>query len=198
MAKEKDPAEVIETIAQSIRVSQRGARRVRAHRFKKLFGYQALSMQRRKRIEELMTEAGIVVQPSLEDAGRDDWLVMSLPAKAEVGDAHPDPRPSAEWFEYMKSFRPDTEREVELHFASPLFRELGYGEDQEAAGFGIQVYQGSRVQRIEADLLYFGDERRNLDDSEPLVLVECKRSIKDLKAAAGQVRSYALWVLPAY
>ena len=55
MAKEKDPAEVIETIAQSIRVSQRGARRVRAHRFKKLFGYQALSMQRRKRIEELMT-----------------------------------------------------------------------------------------------------------------------------------------------
>jgi hypothetical protein len=30
------------------------------------------------------------------------------------------------------------------------------------------------------------------------VLVECKRSIKDLKAAAGQVRSYALWVLPAY
>jgi hypothetical protein len=30
------------------------------------------------------------------------------------------------------------------------------------------------------------------------VLVECKRLIKDLKAAAGQVRSYALWVLPAY
>jgi hypothetical protein len=29
------------------------------------------------------------------------------------------------------------------------------------------------------------------------VLVEWKRSIKDLKAAAGQVRSYALWVLPA-
>ena len=94
MAKEKDPAEVIETIAQSIRVSQRGARRVRAHRFKELFGYQALSAQRRKRIEELMTEAGIVVQPSLEDAGRDDWLVMSIPAQAEVGDGHPDPRPS--------------------------------------------------------------------------------------------------------
>jgi hypothetical protein len=32
----------------------------------------------------------------------------------------------------------------------------------------------------------------------PLVLVECKRSIKDPKAAVGQVRSYALWVLPAY
>ena len=50
VAKEKDPAEIIETIAQSIRVSQRGARRVRAHRFKELFGYQVLNSQRRERI----------------------------------------------------------------------------------------------------------------------------------------------------
>ncbi|MGH3171780.1 MAG: hypothetical protein ACRDN0_38710 [Trebonia sp.] len=37
--------------------------------------------------------------------------------------------------------------------------------------------------------------------AEPLVLVECKRLIKDekeLQAAAAQVRSYALWVIPAY
>jgi Type I restriction enzyme R protein N terminus (HSDR_N) len=199
MAREKDPAEVIETIARSIQVSQRGARRVRAHRFKELFGYQALSAQRRERIEHLMAEAGIIVQPSLEDAGRNEWLVMSMPAVAPVPEAHPDPRPSAQWFEYMKSLRPDTEREVEMHFASPLFRELGYRAEQEAAGYGIQVYQGSgRPQRIEADLLYFAGEPHSLEDGEPLVLVECKRSIKDLKAAAGQVRSYALWVLPAY
>jgi hypothetical protein len=77
VAKEKDPAEVIQTIAQSIRVSQRGARRVRAHRFKELFGYQVLNTQRRQRIEQLMAEAGIEVRPSLEEAKRDDWLVMS-------------------------------------------------------------------------------------------------------------------------
>jgi hypothetical protein len=128
MTREKDPAEVIETVARSIQVSQRGARRVRAHRFKELFGYQALSAQRRERIEHLMAEAGIVVQPSLGDAGRDDWLVMSMPAVAEVPEAHPDPRPPAKWFEYMKSLRPDTEREVEMHFTSPLFHELGYRE----------------------------------------------------------------------
>ena len=145
-----------------------------------------------------MTEAGIVVQPSLEDAGRDDWLVMSIPAQAEVGDGHPDPRPSAAWFEHMMSVRPDTEREVELHFASPLFCALGYGEDQEAAGFGIRMAQGSRPQRIEADLVYFADERRSPDDSDALVLVECKIVIKDLEAAARQVRSYALWLVPAY
>jgi hypothetical protein len=199
MAGDKDPAEVVRTIARSIQVSQRGARRVRARRFKELFGYQALSAQRRQRIEDLLTEAGIVVQPSLEEARRDDWLVMSMPAQVPVSAAQPDPRPSEDWFEHMKSLRPDTEREVEMHFVAPLFRELGYLEDQEAAGFGIQVYQGSRrPQRVEADVLYFATEQHTLDDGEPLVLVECKRSIKDLKAAAGQVRSYALWVLPAY
>jgi hypothetical protein len=84
--------------------------------------------------------------------------------------------------------RPDTEREVEMHFASPLFQGLGYREDQEAAGFGIRVYQGSRrPQHIEADLLYFADERRDLENGEPLVLVECKRPGRDPVAAAGQV-----------
>lgn len=57
VAKEKDPAEIIETIAQSIRVSQRGARQVRAHWFKELFGYQVLNSQRRERIGRLMAEA---------------------------------------------------------------------------------------------------------------------------------------------
>lgn len=199
VGKDKDPAEVVQAIAQSIQVSQRGARRVRAHRFKELFGYQALSAQRRTRIEQLMAEAGIVMTPSLAEAGRDDWLVMSMPVQAEVREAHPDPRPPAAWFEHMQAVRPDTEREVEIHFAAPLFRELGYSEDQEAAGFGIQVYQGSgRPQRVEADLLYFADGQHVLDHGQPLVLVECKRLVKDMKAAAGQVRSYALWVLPAY
>ncbi|WP_300611066.1 hypothetical protein [Trebonia sp.] len=203
MAKEKDPAEIIETIAQSIRVSQRGARKVRAHRFKELFGYQALTAQRRERIEQLMAEAGIVVQPALKDAGREDWLVMSMPVLPSVPEAHPDPPPTAEWFEHMKSVRPDTEREVEIHFASPLFQiGLHYREEQEAAGFGIQVPMGSRPPKhVEADLLYFADDRHSQDLGEPLVLVECKRLIKDekeLKEAAGQVRSYALWVLPAY
>jgi hypothetical protein len=118
MTKEKDPAEIIQTIAQSIRVSQRGARRVRAHRFKELFGYQLLTAPRREKIEQLMAEAGIQVRPSLEEAGRDDWLIMSIPLKVPVTETSPDPAPTPEWF------------------ASPLFLEgLGYNQDQEAAGF---------------------------------------------------------------
>jgi hypothetical protein len=202
MAREKDPAEIIETIAQSIRVSQRGARRVRAHRFKELFGYQVLNAQRRERIEQLMAEAGIEVRPSLQEAKRDDWLVMSMPVEVWVPEASPDPAPSAEWFAHMASVHADTEREVEMHFASPLFREgLGYGEEQEAAGFGIRWARGSTPGHVEADLLYFASDKHDTKAGEPLVLVECKRLIKDEKellAARDQAHSYALWVIPAY
>jgi hypothetical protein len=202
MAKEKDPAEIIKTIAQSIKVSQRGARKVRAHRFKELFGYQALTAPRREKIEQLMAEAGIEVRPSLAEAGRDDWLVMSMPVPVPVVETSPDPAPTAEWFAHMASVHTDTEREVEMHFASPLFREgFGYTEDQEAAGFSIESARGSKPGHIEADLLYFADDKHHVREGQSLVLVECKRLIKDkkeLQAAVTQVRSYALWVVPAY
>jgi len=202
LAKEKDPAEIISTIAQSIRVSQRGARRVRAHRFKELFGYQVLNAQRRERIEQLMAEAGIDIRPSLQEAKRDDWLVMSMPVTVPVMEVSPDPAPKPEWFEHMASVHTDTEREVEMHFASPLFREgFGYPEDQEAAGFGIQWARGSQPGHVEVDLLYFADNIHDLKEGEPLVLVECKRLLKDekdLQRAGDQAHSYALWAIPAY
>ena len=64
MTREKDPAEIVETIARSSRVSQRKARKVKAHRFKELFGYQVLNAPRREKIEQLMAEAGIEVRPA--------------------------------------------------------------------------------------------------------------------------------------
>jgi hypothetical protein len=104
VVKEKDPAEIVQTTAQSIRVSQRGARRVRAHRFKELFGYQVLNARRRERIEQLLAEAGIEVRPSLEEAKRDDWLIMSMPVEVPVHDTCPDPAPTAD-----SPFRPRAE-----------------------------------------------------------------------------------------
>lgn len=199
MPKDKDPAEVVETIRQSIKVSQRGERHVRAHRFKELFGYQALTAPRRELVEELLDKAGIVVRPPLVEAGRDDWLVMSIPEPPVVGGTPPDPGPSSELLDYLMSVRPDTEREVEMHFVSPLFtRGLDYGWKHEAAGFGIPAFHGGRPQHIEADLIYFADELHDLDKGRPLVLVECKRPGRPLDPAAGQVRDYALWVRPAY
>lgn len=202
MTTEKDPADVIRVIAESIRVSQRGARRVKAHRFKELFGWQVLTAERRERVEQLMAEAGIKLNPSLKEAKGGDWLVMSIPVPAPVTGAVPDPEPSTEWLSHMASVSTATEREVELHFVSPLFRAgFGYTEEQEAAGFSIEAAHGGKLGRIEADLLYFADGKHHLKEGEPLVLVECKRLIKDekeLQAASLQAHSYALWVIPAY
>ncbi len=119
---------------------------MRAHRFKELFGYQVLNAPRRERIEQLMAEAGIEVRPSLEGSeARRLAGHVDAGASSRRGTS-PDPAPTAEWFAHMASVRTDTEREVEMHFASPLFREgLGYSEDQEAAGFSIQLARGKHA-----------------------------------------------------
>ena len=54
---------------------------------------------------------------------------------------------------------------------------------------------------ISAGSFSFANDKRDVKEGEPLVLVECKRLVKDekdLQAAAAQVRSYALWVPVAY
>jgi hypothetical protein len=198
MAKKRDPAEVVDTIRESIEVSKRGSRKVRAYRFRELFGYQAWSAPRREHVEKLLSEAGIVVQPPLVEAGRDDWLLMSMPTLPEVREEHREPRPSDAWFTHLEEVRLNTEREVEMHFAAPLFRELGYRQEQEAAGFGFTMWEGVSHRRAEADLLYFADETHDLEDGQPLVLVECKTPGKKPGGGAGQARSYAYWVKPAY
>jgi len=62
------------------------------------------------------------------------------------------------------------------------------------------VGPGKHPGHVEADLLYFAGDKHDVKAGEPLVLVECKRLIKDekeLQAAVAQAHSYALWVIPA-
>jgi hypothetical protein len=199
MPKESDPAVIVERFRQEILVSPRGERRIKAHRFKELFGYQVLRQTRRESIEGLLDKAGIVVQPSLAEAGRDDWLRMSIPEPPVIRDTHPDPRPTPDQLSYLMKVQPKTEREVEIHFVSPLFiHGLRYTPEQEAAGFPVPASHGSRQRHIEADLVYFADEVHDLDKGQPLVLVECKRPGRPLDLASTQVRDYAMWVRPAY
>ena len=198
MTRVKDPVEVVATIRRSIEVSTRGSRRLRLHRLRELFGFQAWSAQRKELVARLLTDQGIAVQPPLADVGADDWVVLSLPQLPEPRDDHPDPRPAAEFFDHLESVSLDSEREVEMHFVSPLFRKLGYDEDQEAAGFPFDTWEGVHHRVAEADLLYFADATHRTTDGEPLVLVECKASGKGAVAGVGQVRSYAFWIKPAY
>jgi hypothetical protein len=198
MAKQVDPAEVVETIRASIEASRQGSRRVRAHRFRELFGYQAWSAQRREHVERLLQDAGIVVQPGLSEADRDDWLLMSMPTLPEPQKKHREPRPSEAWFVHLERVRMDSEREVETHFVVPLFQELGYTEEQEAIGFGFTMWEGVNHHHAEADLLYFADGTHDLEKGQPLVLIECKARGKKPGTGTGQAKSYAYGVKPAY
>jgi hypothetical protein len=198
-AKGKDPVEIAATIRRSIEVSTRGSRRVRCERLRDLFGFQAWSPPRKELVAKLLADQGVAVQPPLEEAGLNDWIVMSMPIPVPPGDYHPDPRPRPEFFDHLESVRLDTEIEVEMKFVNPLFHELGYTEEQESAGFRFDMFEGVHHRVAEADVLYFSDDRHNLDDGEPLVLVECKATDKTRPdAGLGQVRSYSFWIKPAY
>lgn len=190
MARVKDPVEVVATIRRSIEVSTRGSRRLRFHRLRELFGFQAWSEQRKELVARILADQGIAVQPPLGDVGTDDWVVLSLPQLPVLRDDHPDPRPSPAFFDHLESVRLDSEREVEMHFVGPLFRELGYGDEQEAAGFGFDMWVGVQHHTAEADLLYFADARHRMPDGEPLVLVECKSTTR-LIPMPGLARSGA-------
>ena len=93
-----------------------------------------------------------------------------------------------------KELQLGSEREVEMHFVSPLFEQLGYREEQEAAGFGFVMWEGVRQHHAEADLLYFAGDVHDVGKGNPLVLVECKAVGKGPDAGLGQARSYAYWL----
>lgn len=198
MAKPKDPEDVAASIQRSIEVSPKGSRRVRCHRLRDLFGFQAWTAQRKELVASLLESRGIRAQPSISEAGLHDWIVLSLPVMPPPDDSSPDPRPSEEWFEHLMSVHLDSEREVEMFFASPLFYGLGYSSDHEAAGFRFDMWEGVTRRHVEANLVYFQDDHRSLTDGVPLVLVEAKGSDQAPDAGTGQVRSYAYWLKPAY
>jgi hypothetical protein len=199
VSREKDPAEVVATIRRSIEVSTRGSRRLRCYRLRDLFGFQAWSAQRKEIVAKSLADQGVAIQPPLSEIDVDDWVVLSVPQLPPQRDDHPDPRPKPEFFDHLESVRLDSEREVEIHFVSPLFRELGYEEEQEAAGFPFDMWEGVHHRVAEADLVYFTDDKHRLTDGEPLVLVECKDTDKARPdAGLGQVRSYSFWIKPAY
>ena len=198
VAKARDPVDVVASIRRSIEVSQKGSRRVRCNTLRDLFGFDAWTAQRKERVTALLESQGIRAQPTVSEAGLHDWIVLSLPVLPEPDDSRPDPRPSQEWFDHLMSVHLDSEREVEMFFASPLFHGLGYSDEHEAAGFRFVIWEGVTHRTVEADLVYFADEHLSLEDGVPLVLVEVKRSDQPPDAGKGQARSYALWVMPAY
>jgi hypothetical protein len=198
MVKTKDPVDVAASIRRSIEVSPKGSRRVRCHSLRALFGFQTWTAQRKELVARFLGDQGVRAQPPVIEAGIHDWIVLSLPVMPRSAGPTPDPRPSKEWFEHLMGVRLDSEREVEMHFASPLFHGLGYDYEHEAAGFRFDMWEGVNLRKVEADLVYFANEHHSLTGGIPLVLVEAKGSDQSPDAGTGQAKSYAFWVKPAY
>src|SRR5579863_688149 len=171
MTKTRDPVDVVASIRGSIEISPKGSRRVRCNTLRDLFGFNAWTVPRKDRVTTLLEGQGIRAQPTVSKAGLHDWIELSLPVLPPPDNSRPDPRPSPEWFEHMMSVHLDSEREVEMFFASPLFHGLGYSDGHEAAGYRFTVWEGVTHKTVEADLVYFADEHRSLRDGVPLVLV---------------------------
>ncbi len=87
-----------------------------------------------------MAEAGIVVQPSLEDAGRNDWLVISMPAVAEVPESRPDPRPPAEWarWDSLTAILQAAETPLSQRFSAPCPGEVRSPASELTAAMGFR------------------------------------------------------------
>ena len=198
MVTRKEPLDVTLTIKRSIEVSKKHSRMVRLHRLRQLYGFHAWSAVRRAHVEQLLSEQGVAFTPTLQDAQADDWIRLSLCDDQPMVTDQPAPAPSPGFLEYLQSLTLTTEREVELHFTSPLFDHLGYDDVHEAAGFRFDLWQGVQHHSVEADLLYFADGPHDLVDGNPLVLVECKAPSKAPDTGVGQARSYAYWIKPAY
>ena len=198
MAKNRVPEDVTVSIRQSIEASAKGSRRVRCHSLRELFGFQAWTAQRRELVASHLERQGIRTEPSVVDAGLHDWIVLSLPSLPPPSELAADPRPPDEWFDHLMSVHLDSEREVEMYFASPLFHGLGYSAEHEAAGFRFDMWEGVARKRVEADLIYFLDHRHSLDEGTPLILVEAKSTSQPPGTGTGQARIYAFWVKPAY
>jgi type I site-specific restriction endonuclease len=75
---------------------------------------------------------------------------------------------------------------------------MGYEDEQEAVGFGFTMWEGVSKKRVQADLVYFGNEVHSIDEGAPLVLVEAKGPSQEPHAGTGQAKSYAYWLKPAY
>jgi hypothetical protein len=176
VVKTRDPVDTVASIRGSIEVSLKGSRRVRCNTLRDLFGFDAWTVPRKERVTKLLEDQGVRAQPTVCEAGLHDWIVPSLPVLPKPDDSRPDPRPSPGWFEHLMSVHLDSELEVEMFFASPLFHGLGYTDEHEAAGFRFFMWEGVTRKPVEADLVYFADEHLSLRDGVPRVLVEVKRS----------------------
>jgi hypothetical protein len=141
------------------------------HNIRGQFGWQAWTAARKEPVAQLLKDPGILAQPSIADAGLDDWIMLSMPIITSSSTKDPVSRPDDKSFHELMNVHLGPEREVETHYVSRLFHTLDYEDIHEALGLGFLLYEGVSHKRVEADFIYFANGDHSIPGGKPLVLM---------------------------
>jgi hypothetical protein len=199
--------DVADDLFASILASPKQQRRLLSKTFWGRFGYKMRTKERVAQVSRALRERNIVVnldgEFGLED--KDDWLVLSFieyrPTPVQMTEQAVEtdvPRPDDDWFSRMETREFESEREVEYYFVMPLLEHLGYVEADFAIGYPVEMYEGVRKVKKEADFVVFDGKDRDRDDNA-LMVVEAKRLGRPItEDVIGQAKAYAIWLTTPY
>jgi len=202
---EVDFQAVAVAILDAINDSPKKSRRVLLKTLIRMYGFKTRQKHWLDAIQNSLNDAGIITSPAVADAGRHDWIVLSVTdPRIPVDDfsataENDDGGPSIEGDQWIgtvsdKLFR--SEREVEIRFILPLLERLGYSEDDRSDGYPVEQIVGVRRTRTEADFVLFDGLNRGKDNA--LLVVEAKNIGKNIVDHIGQARSYAMFLGTPY
>ncbi|MDA3807403.1 MAG: type I restriction enzyme HsdR N-terminal domain-containing protein [Thiomicrorhabdus sp.] len=201
---DKNEAEVVLEMYQSVLQSQTKQKRLKSSTFWKLFKIKSRKKPIIEKISHLVNEQGLNVKVKsgtpFGEEDKDDWIILTkkiLPEPEKpFTESSPIVYPEDSWFEMITTRIFETEREVETYFIVPLLEKLGYNYDDICIGFTLEMFRGVQKTKAEADVVLFNGEGR--DKIDVLLIVEAKNSNKGINIDhIGQARSYAQELLPS-
>ena len=212
MSKSPTAAEIVDEVVSDIlawvKETPKRQRRIRSATFWGYFGLKRRSREHVELIKAALRQHALLVNIDEAIFGTEDkgeWIVLSYieppqpptvaPSKAP---AQKVPTPPDSWFAVLASREFESEKEVEYCFVMPILEQLGYTEADIAIGFSVQLHQGAKKIRTEADVVLFNGTSRAKEDA--LLVIEAKRTGKVLtEDAIGQGQAYAVGLsLPYY
>ena len=170
---EIDKNQVASSIREAIEDSPKKSKRVLLKTLLKMFGHKTRQRHWIEAMDKCITEAGVLISPSLVEVERDGWVVLSVTdPQLPVGDFSLKDQEDTEgskqglapdaWLTTisLKSF--NSEKEVEIRFVLPLLERLGYSEEDRADGYPVEQVVGVRKTKTEADFVLFNGLNRSL------------------------------------
>ncbi|MBK7727742.1 MAG: type I restriction enzyme HsdR N-terminal domain-containing protein [Gammaproteobacteria bacterium] len=198
-------SEITAALLEDVGRSATGAKRLKLRTLLSKFGYANRSDSNTAEITQLLTAAGLGLNPPIVRLGNaweikpKDWIYLSCEAPNEpVTAPRPPPTWNADgWFNRIVNIELRTEKEVENKFIIPLLARLGYGDDDRYDGMPIPAANGSRNTTLIIDFALFNSALESLRN-QPLLTVEAKREgrltkQRELMSAHNQAKSYSLW-----